>query len=180
MPCSFTSAKTPTTKKQADKTKAGYPTITSSHDGKPAICRLFNFRPIQLQPVFREKVAQAGDFEGRCGSFEAKLDQGQNGDILITVKGSGLGEVNILNIERVAISRQLMAIRVRGVLPELPYAFLLAPAQRTLPRGQYKNDDLLDAFAALWTAERIYQGKATELPDNPPTDAFGLKMAIVA
>lgn len=32
-------------------------------------------------------------------------------DILITVKGSGVGKVNICNIEQVAISRQLMAIR---------------------------------------------------------------------
>ncbi|WP_371413353.1 restriction endonuclease subunit S [Methanococcoides sp. NM1] len=32
-------------------------------------------------------------------------------DILITVKGSGLGKNNIANIDEIAISRQLMAIR---------------------------------------------------------------------
>ncbi|MEG2869265.1 MAG: restriction endonuclease subunit S [Terrisporobacter sp.] len=38
-----------------------------------------------------------------------------NDDILITVKGSGVGKVNICNIEEVAISRQLMAIRCISV-----------------------------------------------------------------
>jgi hypothetical protein len=30
----------------------------------------------------------------------------------------------------------------------------------SLPRGQYANDDLLGAFAALWSAERVVAGKA--------------------
>ena len=36
-----------------------------------------------------------------------------SGDILITVKGSGVGSINLLDQDDVAISRQLMAIRVR-------------------------------------------------------------------
>lgn len=48
------------------------------------------------------------------------------GDILMTVKGSGLGSINLLNTERAAISRQLMAIRVRDADPEFIYVFLLA------------------------------------------------------
>lgn len=48
------------------------------------------------------------------------------GDILMTVKGSGLGSINILNTERAAISRQLMAIRVRNADPEFIYVLLLA------------------------------------------------------
>jgi type I restriction enzyme S subunit len=36
------------------------------------------------------------------------------GDILITVKGSGVGSINVLDAERVAISRQLMAVRAKA------------------------------------------------------------------
>jgi predicted RNase H-like nuclease len=42
------------------------------------------------------------------------------------------------------------------------------------------EDDILDAFAALWTAERIISGESVQLPPNPPKDRFGLKMEIVA
>ena len=48
----------------------------------------------------------------------------EKGDILITVKGSGLGKVNFLNIEKAAISRQLMAIRVHDAVPEFIYSNL--------------------------------------------------------
>ena len=40
-------------------------------------------------------------------------------------------------------------------------------------------DDILDAFAALWTAERIARGVACTLPEDPPRDARGLRMEIV-
>lgn len=46
------------------------------------------------------------------------------GDILITVKGSGVGKINILDAEEVAISRQLMAIRAIDVDRDFLYAFL--------------------------------------------------------
>ena len=48
------------------------------------------------------------------------------GDILMTVKGSGLGSVNILDTASASISRQLMAIRVRDAAPEFIYVLLLA------------------------------------------------------
>ena len=43
------------------------------------------------------------------------------------------------------------------------------------------HDDILDAFAALWTAERIAQGPGEYrvLPKSPSLDAFGLPMRIV-
>jgi predicted RNase H-like nuclease len=41
------------------------------------------------------------------------------------------------------------------------------------------EDDILDAFAVLWTAERIAAGKAHTIPATPPTDACGLRMEIV-
>jgi predicted RNase H-like nuclease len=41
-------------------------------------------------------------------------------------------------------------------------------------------DDVLDAFAALWTAERIAAGNALVHPANPELDAHGLPMSISA
>jgi predicted RNase H-like nuclease len=38
------------------------------------------------------------------------------------------------------------------------------------------HDDINDAFAALWTAERILAGTACVIPDRPPKDAAGLRM----
>ena len=43
------------------------------------------------------------------------------GDILITVKGSGVGRVNVMTEGELAISRQLMAVRVKATDPELVY-----------------------------------------------------------
>jgi type I restriction enzyme S subunit len=47
-----------------------------------------------------------------------------SGDILITVKGSGVGKINLLDQDEVAISRQLMAVRVKGADPRFVHAFL--------------------------------------------------------
>ena len=41
------------------------------------------------------------------------------------------------------------------------------------------DDDLLDAFAALWTAERILRGEARTVPRVPPEDRYGLRMEMV-
>jgi predicted RNase H-like nuclease len=38
------------------------------------------------------------------------------------------------------------------------------------------DDDIYDAFAALWTAERIHAGTAEVIPDVPEIDSFGLEM----
>jgi predicted RNase H-like nuclease len=46
-------------------------------------------------------------------------------------------------------------------------------------RKDVANDDILDAFAALWTAERILGGQAESLPNRPQTDSEGLRMEIV-
>jgi predicted RNase H-like nuclease len=44
----------------------------------------------------------------------------------------------------------------------------------------WHQDDLNDAFAALWTAQRVAAGCARVLPQKPPVDRFGLTMEIVA
>ena len=41
------------------------------------------------------------------------------------------------------------------------------------------HDDILDAFAALWTAERIHRGEANTIPERPHLDSVGLRMEIV-
>jgi type I restriction enzyme S subunit len=52
-------------------------------------------------------------------------------DILITVKGSGVGKVNLLNLESVAIGRQIMAIRSQTIEPRFLFLYL-----------QYANNEL--------------------------------------
>jgi len=46
-------------------------------------------------------------------------------------------------------------------------------------RTAVANDDILDAFAALWSAERLLNGLAAVLPTTPEHDATGLSMEIV-
>ncbi len=100
--------------------------------------------------------------------------------------------------------------RVREVHPEVSFYFLagerpmqynkkckagreerfrlLAPAfgrwlSRALEERRWlasAEDDVLDAYAALWTAERIVSGIARTIPKTPPADAFGLRMEITA
>ncbi len=54
----------------------------------------------------------------------------ERGDILLTVKGSGVGKVNVLSDGKVAISRQLMAVRVTGADPGFIYAYLSCASER--------------------------------------------------
>ena len=53
------------------------------------------------------------------------------------------------------------------------------PIRRQVPNRQAADDDLLDAFAALWTAERIVLGTASTVPAAPLEDRFGLRMEMV-
>jgi predicted RNase H-like nuclease len=68
----------------------------------------------------------------------------------------------------------------REALVKPMYGSAYTIAQSSLQRGQYANDDLLDAFAALWSAERFVAGKAVILPAAPPVDSYGLRMEMVA
>lgn len=47
------------------------------------------------------------------------------------------------------------------------------------PGREVADDDILDAFAALWTAERVLAGTERTLPTAPPADRCGLPMEIV-
>jgi predicted RNase H-like nuclease len=46
------------------------------------------------------------------------------------------------------------------------------------PRSEVADDDINDAFAALWTAERIANGQAVVIPDQTERDPAGLRMEI--
>jgi predicted RNase H-like nuclease len=53
--------------------------------------------------------------------------------------------------------------------------------RRDIGRRMVADDDILDAFAALWTAGRIKQGTAVTLPHvDPPIDSAGLPMQMLA
>lgn len=54
-----------------------------------------------------------------------------------------------------------------------------ASVRADVQRGDVADDDILDAFAALWTALRIVRGSEARLPEDPPEDAVGLRMEIV-
>lgn len=52
-------------------------------------------------------------------------------------------------------------------------------ARAVVPRKHAADDDLLDAFAALWSAERILRGEAVALPAWRVVDGCGVGMEIV-
>jgi predicted RNase H-like nuclease len=58
-------------------------------------------------------------------------------------------------------------------------AGIVARARAGHTRHALAEDDILDAIAALWTAQRIAHGTAQTLPARPPRDASGLPMQIV-
>jgi predicted RNase H-like nuclease len=69
-----------------------------------------------------------------------------------------------------ALRRALLS--ARGYLPHFLVDFD-CPARVAAP------DDLLDACAAAWTANRLATGQASRIPAEPPLDPAGLRMEIV-
>jgi len=71
------------------------------------------------------------------------------------------------------------AIRAKLVEEQWPGA--LDTCAGSLRRtGGWEEDDLIDAFAALWTARRIVAGTARTLPETPEVDGEGLPMRMLA
>ncbi len=58
-------------------------------------------------------------------------------------------------------------------------AGVVEPLRALFPAKDVADDDILDAFAALWTAERVLKEKAETLPADPPVDGAGLRMEMV-
>jgi predicted RNase H-like nuclease len=54
----------------------------------------------------------------------------------------------------------------------------LEEALDAFPRAEVARDDVLDAFAVLWSAKRIALSTAERLPEDPTYDACGIDMAI--
>ncbi len=50
--------------------------------------------------------------------------------------------------------------------------------RRQYPRSAAADDDICDAFAALWTAERIHPGTAQVIPNPPAIDPLGIRMGM--
>jgi predicted RNase H-like nuclease len=46
------------------------------------------------------------------------------------------------------------------------------------PRAGEAEDDVLDACAAAWSADRVSRGVAVRVPEPPPVDSHGLRMEI--
>jgi predicted RNase H-like nuclease len=61
-------------------------------------------------------------------------------------------------------------------------AFGSAPhdVRAVVPRSQATDDDILDAFAALWTAIRLHAGTAERVIESDDRDDFGLPMQMWA
>jgi predicted RNase H-like nuclease len=53
-------------------------------------------------------------------------------------------------------------------------------ARQAIHKRQASDDDIMDAFAALWNVGRILSGRAVTIPSNPPRDGCGLRMEMVA
>jgi predicted RNase H-like nuclease len=77
------------------------------------------------------------------------------------------------SVKRPKRSREGRRLRAR-LLRRHGFAPLLAGA----PPAGAARDDLLDACALCWSAERILCGSARRVPRRPPRDARGLRMEI--
>ena len=75
-------------------------------------------------------------------------------------------------------SREGAALRRALLEQQFPGAFEKIRAAH--PRkSDVADDDIADALAALWTAQRVARGMARSLPPEPPLDETGLPMRIV-
>jgi predicted RNase H-like nuclease len=76
--------------------------------------------------------------------------------------------------------KTLQGQEARRALVESIYGnSLRSMIQSPFGRG-FAMDDLLDAFAALWTCERVVEGRARTFPLNPKKDSVGLVMEMIA
>lgn len=71
-------------------------------------------------------------------------------------------------------------IAVRSMLLEAAWsADHYSPARAQLRKAFASDDDILDALALLWTADRWVRGEHGELPKVKETDATGLPMRMI-
>lgn len=82
----------------------------------------------------------------------------------------------------IAISTSKKSLEGKSIRTDLVMSHFGQDAFR-LVREKYRpglvaDDDINDAFAALWTVERIYAGTAQVIPSQPKVDSTGLQMAM--
>ncbi len=141
--------------------RAGASRITTAADGRGVGCQAWNIYP-KIREVdallTAERRLQKRVFEVHPEvSFSA-----WNGAPIADRKKSPVGlKARITLIDRYYGTGSFEAVRAR------------------CPRGDVQSDDITDAFAALWSAERIHFHKAVVLPDPPQVDSAGLPMRIV-
>jgi predicted RNase H-like nuclease len=68
--------------------------------------------------------------------------------------------------------------RERVALLRAQFGDVVLEALASKPRG-CASDDLLDAFAAVWTARRVARDEAKTIPANPPRDRYDLPMRMI-
>ena len=88
---------------------------------------------------------------------------------------STLGGAPLAHPKKTASGKQLRQDLVAATFGAGAYEAVRAQFRRTA----VADDDILDAFAALWSAERLLNGQAAVLPLTPEHDATGLAMKIV-
>ena len=62
--------------------------------------------------------------------------------------------------------------------PEIREQIISNVSGENIPNNIVARDDINDAFAALWTALRIYNGNAVRIPERPDIDVRGLRTEI--
>jgi predicted RNase H-like nuclease len=67
----------------------------------------------------------------------------------------------------------------RELLANRGYQGVIVDTLANILRKAVAEDDILDACAACWTAERILRREARPIPQNPPRDRKGLRMEMV-
>ncbi len=85
------------------------------------------------------------------------------------------GRSNLVPSKKSEAGRRVRLELVDGYFPGA-YADVRAAFSRTACH----DDDILDAFAALWTAERLLAHEALSLPATPECDSEGIRMQIAA
>jgi len=125
---------------------------------------------------FREKHPEISKWTEKPKAIAKK------GDVLITVKGAGVGKVNVLDIDIACISRQLMAIRPIGYPSTFLYYYFKSKfhefqklAQSTTVPGISK-DRILDYKAPL--IESNEQQEIINKLENSQTILFNFKQNI--
>lgn len=165
--------------------------------------RLLGVRKSSVFPAPVRAVLSADSYESACAASErawGKRMSRQTYGILPRIR-----DVDALLLESPALLRS-----VREVHPEVCFYFwngrrpmhhpktsgfgflerfrlveevfgtAVAEVRQAIPRKQASDDDILDAFAALWTAQRIHNGTAQGVAAVDERDEFGVPMQMWA